>query len=199
MEVAQHRIENWNEGEKLDLSNLGLTEIPENLPQSLQELHLYRNQITEIPETLPQSLRKMWLDNNQITEIPDNLPQSLQELDLKYNQITKIPDNLPQSLQRLHLRNNKITEIPKNLPQSLGYLWISDNEITEGYGINGFYQYDHDVYIFDNQQAYSKFYQLQQKHKTKQIIKIQKWWKSIYYRKHERKTWSFWFSKWNVW
>jgi len=74
---TQQRINNWISG-PLNLFSLELTEIPDNLPQSLQELSLGANQITEIPYNLPQGLLYLYLSNNKITEIPYNLPQSLQ-------------------------------------------------------------------------------------------------------------------------
>jgi len=126
----------------------------------------------------------LYLSNNKITENPDNLPQSLRWLDLENNHITEIPDNLPQGLRWLDLRINNITEIPDTLPQGLQTLYLSNNKITEGYRTTGFYCYDDNVYLFNNQIEYSKFYQMRLKHKTKQIIKIQKWWKKFFYKKH---------------
>ncbi len=183
MEEAQQRINNWI-SDRLNLSNLGLTKIPDNLLQGLQELYLNNNKITEIPDNLPLGLRQLDIHLNEITEIPDNLPLDLQKLYLGGNKITEIPDNLPQGLQRLFLEYNQITEIPDNLPLGLQWLSLSNNEITEGYIINDDYNYDDNVYLFNNQTEYSKFYQLKLKHKTRQIIKIQKWLKKCFYKKH---------------
>ncbi len=126
---------------ELDLSGMGLSEIPDaiaNLTQ-LKELSLSGNQITEIPKAIANltQLSLLDLDNNQITEIPDaiaNLTQ-LQQLYLLGNQIIEIPDaiaNLTQ-LKELSLDNNEIKEIPDaiaNLTQ-LQQLYLSGNQIAE--------------------------------------------------------------------
>ncbi len=126
---------------ELDLSNMGLVEIPEaiaNLTQ-LQELNLSRNQIREIPEAIANltQLQQLDLSSNQLTALPEaiaNLTQ-LQELYLSDNQITEIPEaiaNLTQ-LQTLDIYNNQITDIPAaiaNLTQ-LQQLNLSSNQIRE--------------------------------------------------------------------
>ena len=126
---------------RLDLSYMGLTEIPEaiaNLTQ-LQSLNLSDNQITEIPEAIANltQLQELNLRNNQITESPEaiaNLTQ-LQELNLSDNQIIEFPEaiaNLIQ-LQELNLSHNEITEIPEAIATltQLQTLYLSRNQITE--------------------------------------------------------------------
>jgi len=72
----------------------------------------------------------------------------------------------------LDLRKNKITE---------GYRVYDYDYDDFGLNYNG---YDDNVYLFNNQTEYSIFYQMRLKHKTKQIIKIQKWLKKCFYKKH---------------
>ena len=126
---------------ELDLSNMGLVEIPEaiaNLTQ-LQQLNLSDNQIIEIPEAIADltQLQRLDLNDNQIREIPKaiaNLTQ-LQQLNLSHNKIREIPKaiaNLTQ-LQQLNLSSNQITEIPEAIASlnQLQELYLSDNQITE--------------------------------------------------------------------
>ncbi len=50
----------------LNVSNMGLTELPE-LPENLQDLNCINNQLTELPE-LPENLQKLSCSSNQLTE-----------------------------------------------------------------------------------------------------------------------------------
>src|SRR3989344_3546201 len=112
---------------ELDLSFSQLTELPENLPSSLQKLYCSNNKLTELPENLPNSLQILYCYSNQLTKLPENLPNSIQELDCSSNQLTKLPENLPSSLQILYCYNNQLTELPENLPNSIQKLDCSNN------------------------------------------------------------------------
>ena len=61
--------------EILDLSKLGLTELPPQIGNltNLTELRLNSNQITVIPEAIGNltNLSELWLHSNQITDIPE--------------------------------------------------------------------------------------------------------------------------------
>ena len=52
----------------LDLSDMGLTQVPKEIGQlaSLQELYLYTNQLTQVPKEIGQlaSLETLWLNDN---------------------------------------------------------------------------------------------------------------------------------------
>ena len=69
--IAQAHDENW---EELDLSGMGLTELPKEIDRltGVKVLNLSDNQITEIPESIGQltNLTELYLYDNQITEIP---------------------------------------------------------------------------------------------------------------------------------
>src|SRR2546425_1055217 len=97
MEIAKQRIQECIKfrSYQLNIAGLGLTELPDNLPTSLQILDCSYNKITEIG-SLPPSLQKLDCSNNRITELK----------------------NLPVSLLGLYCSNNRITEL-KNLPALL--------------------------------------------------------------------------------
>eukprot|EP00058_Branchiostoma_floridae_P025684 XP_002611174.1 hypothetical protein BRAFLDRAFT_88427 [Branchiostoma floridae] len=104
---------------RCDCSNRGLTSVPQNLPTSLTQLDLKRNEITLIqPGTFA------------------NLPR-LQELQLYFNKIIMLQGgtfaNLPR-LQKLYLSNNLIAMIEPgaflNLPK-LEILRLHHNRITK--------------------------------------------------------------------
>jgi Leucine-rich repeat (LRR) protein len=165
MEIFKDRIIQLKNGSiSIDLSNMGLTEIPDlsmyagklvklNLSHNkitnivkldaltnLQKLFLYNNQITKIEglETLT-NLQLLWLYGNKITKIEGlNTLTILQELDLSYNKITKIEglDTLT-NLHELDLSYNKITKIEGlNTLTNLEKLNLWNNKITKIEGLN---------------------------------------------------------------
>src|SRR5262249_52270479 len=99
---AQRRIDEAEESRasRLDLSRLGLTEIPERLSRlfNLEVLDLKGNQISEIPETVFRlsALRILELSNNQIAEIPESIRdlKNLVYLYLHGNAALGIPDEI---------------------------------------------------------------------------------------------------------
>ncbi len=147
---AEKRIEQAkaNRSIELDLSNLGLRELPEAMGQlvDLKVLHLGydykkegdRNQLTTLPEFLVNlsQLQQLSLYDNQLTTLPEcfgNLSQ-LQWLNLDSNQLTTLPEcfgNLSQ-LQWLNLDSNQLTTLPEclgNLSQLQG-LVLNSNQLT---------------------------------------------------------------------
>jgi len=111
----------------LDLAYMNLTELPSNLPGSLQTLYCYNNRITKLPETLPASLKYLHCQYNQIKKLP-NLPKSLVALLCFNNEIDELP-NIPTSLKYLYCGYNKLTKLPVNLPiMRLECLECSDNK-----------------------------------------------------------------------
>ncbi|MDJ1183968.1 leucine-rich repeat domain-containing protein [Roseofilum casamattae] len=125
----------------LDLSNLGLTEVPDAIAQltSLQGLSLNNNQLSELPEAIAQltSLQGLYLSGNQLSEVPEAIAQltSLQRLDLDNNQLSEVPEAIAQltSLQRLDLDNNQLSEVPEAIAQltSLQRLDLHNNQLSE--------------------------------------------------------------------
>ena len=143
MEIALQRIEQCVDG-RLDLSHLGLTELPplppltvlrcsENhltslppLPDGLVELHCYNNHLSSLP-TLPSSLQLLSCSSNQMTFLPA-LPVSLTYLGCQFNQLTSLPP-LPPFLDLILCDCNRITSLPE-VPLFLTYLSCSMNQLT---------------------------------------------------------------------
>ncbi|XP_043932878.1 fibromodulin [Protopterus annectens] len=100
----------------LDLSNNKLKKLPENLPNSLNQLYLESNHVNTIPDEYFSKflrLRYVRLSKNDLTDagIPSNTfnSSSLIELDLSYNKLQKIPPVNP-NLENLYLHANRIKE-----------------------------------------------------------------------------------------
>ncbi len=147
---AERRIEAAleNGATELDLSDMGLTEVPEAIGQltNLQKLNLggkfwkdSKNQLTKVPEVIFSLTQLQWLDldNNQLTEVPAALAAltQLQSLSLNNNQLTEVPAALAAltQLQSLSLDNNQLTEVPEvifSLTQ-LQSLSLNKNQLTE--------------------------------------------------------------------
>ncbi|MCL4202324.1 MAG: leucine-rich repeat domain-containing protein [Pirellulaceae bacterium] len=125
----------------LDLSGMGLTELPEWLGQltQLQSLDLSENRLTALPEWLGQltQLKSLDLSNNQLTALPESLGQltQLQLLDLGGNHLTALPESLGQltQLQTLRLFANQLAKLPEALGQliRLNSLDLCNNELTK--------------------------------------------------------------------
>ncbi|MFA5207732.1 MAG: leucine-rich repeat domain-containing protein [Candidatus Paceibacterota bacterium] len=86
---------------KLDLSNKGLTKVPEYVfsMKQLEELNLSNNQLTgAIPSQIGQlkNLKILNLSHNLMTGLPAELGQlsQLTELDVSYNSLTGLPNEL---------------------------------------------------------------------------------------------------------
>ena len=78
-EIAEARIQGalGEQAGRLDLSELGLTSLPESLGKlsGLQTLYLSGNQLTSLPESLGKlsGLQKLDLSGNQLTSLPESL------------------------------------------------------------------------------------------------------------------------------
>lgn len=136
---ALERIEDCrnNRSTSLDLSKLGLIQIPKEIYDFfwLENLNFTYNSITKI-EGLDNliNISKLYLNSNQITKIEglDNLT-NISILYLNSNQITKIEglDNLI-NISELALYSNQITKIEglDNLI-NISILYLSHNQITK--------------------------------------------------------------------
>lgn len=125
---------------ELDLSILGLTELPEAIGQltQLQVLDLSDNQLMALPDSLDQltQLQTLDLSANKLTTLPKSLGQltQLQTLDLSGNQLTTLPKSLGQltQLRELFLRFNQLTTLPESLGKlmQLQRLLLNNNQLT---------------------------------------------------------------------
>jgi len=121
-----------NNEDSLNFTNMGLKELPKNLPDSLLYLYCNNNQLIELPTNLPVTLLELHCNDNQIIQLPDNLPSSLQVLNCGNNPITKFPTKLNHgrlvSLQHLFCHNTKITRLPSNFLTSPKYIYCQNNK-----------------------------------------------------------------------
>jgi len=106
VQAAEERIRQAAEthADALNLSNLGLAELPESLGHfaALRTLNLSGNRLSALPA---------WL--GQLT--------ALQYLELNFNQLSALPESLGQltALESLFLFGNKLTALPKFRPPDL--------------------------------------------------------------------------------
>jgi Leucine-rich repeat (LRR) protein len=116
--------------EKIDLSYKRLKELPDlSRFKNLKQLLCSFNNLTSLPENLPNSLEELWFNNNNLTSLPENLPNTLIKLDCPFNNLISLPENLPNSLEELNCSFNNLTNLPENLPNSLKLLCCSDNNL----------------------------------------------------------------------
>ena len=120
---ARRRIAAWKSG-PLDLSNLGLTKLPE-LPATLTRLNCTHNKLTSLPD-LPADLTELYCSYNKLTSLPD-LPATLTELWCNDNQLTSLPA-LPATFTKLWCANNKLTSLPA-FPATLIWLNCGHNNL----------------------------------------------------------------------
>ena len=117
----------------LDLSNLGLSTLPENFGslEKLKWLFLDDNKLTTLPESISnlQELRGLYIKGNHLSSLPSGICalENLRELDLSENSLSEIPSEIEklQQLSELHLSSNKLKSLPVELSQ-LPNLFILD-------------------------------------------------------------------------
>ncbi|MDZ8240909.1 MAG: COR domain-containing protein [Nostoc sp. ChiQUE01a] len=125
---------------ELDLSRMGLTEVPEAIASltHLQKLYLSNNQLTILPEAIASltHLQELHLDSNQLTILPEAIASltQLQELSFSGNQLTILPEAIASltQLQVLDLSNNQLTILPEAIASltHLEVLYLSYNQLT---------------------------------------------------------------------
>nr|XP_020485261.1 fibromodulin-like [Labrus bergylta] len=100
----------------LDIRKNKLRKIPENLPETLQQLYLEFNNIDSVPAgflSMYPKLHFVRLAHNRLTDkgLPYNVfnISTLVELDLSFNKLEKIP-LVSRNLENLYLHANKIKE-----------------------------------------------------------------------------------------
>jgi len=112
------------------LIKLPLEEIKANRPQ-----HLYcnNNYITELPEDLPDSITHLTCSNNHITRLPDTLPSKLSHLNCGENNIYYLPHNLPITIEYINIEWNPLKALPNDFSKyvHLHTLILSKTLVTE--------------------------------------------------------------------
>ncbi|XP_039861408.1 toll-like receptor 8 isoform X1 [Simochromis diagramma] len=141
LNISANAFKNLTKIKQLELSGNCLTEIPRNLPHSVEKLDININKISldklnnsfiglkNITNLLLSKNCYFWNPCGKsvaIMEKPFQILDKLQVLDLSYNNLTHVPKGLPQSLTSLHMDSNKIENISKDDFQGLLNLKVLD-------------------------------------------------------------------------
>jgi Leucine-rich repeat (LRR) protein len=81
-------IPEWIDGKpitKLILFNNKLTELPENLPNTIEVLDVQQNHLTHLPKNLPNKLIRLYLAHNKVSQINLELFNANIFVDWSYN------------------------------------------------------------------------------------------------------------------
>lgn len=116
----------WD-AEEVDLSCMGLQEVPRELMQCvrLRRLDMWNNCINRL-EHLPRSLRDLHVSGNRIASL-QGLPEDLEVLRVSSNRIAVL-EHLPRKLRALFVCNNNLQELG-HLPPALQELHIWNNPL----------------------------------------------------------------------
>ncbi|XP_072222448.1 biglycan b [Leuresthes tenuis] len=107
-------------------SDLGLTEVPKDIPPDTKFLDLQNNRITELKENDFKGLSNLYalsVRNNQISKVHPRTFAPLKHMQKLYfskNQLTSIPKNLPASLVELRIHENLIKKVAAGTFSGLG-------------------------------------------------------------------------------
>ncbi|WP_439402720.1 NEL-type E3 ubiquitin ligase domain-containing protein [Bradyrhizobium sp. DASA03068] len=114
----------------LDVPFNRLTNLPDELPASLQRLNVSGNQLSSLP-ALPSGLRRLDVNSNRLESLPAVLPAALRFLSANLNRLVNLPEAFPASLQSLHINHNQLTSLAAELPAMLESLDLSQNQLTD--------------------------------------------------------------------
>lgn len=126
----------WIEG--IDLSNIGLKEIPTFIFdfKKLDYLKITENKITKLPSSLNklQALKVLNLSYNKIKKFPDYLSlPNLEQLFLHSNPVKSIPASISKmtSLVELYIGSSKIKSLPDELFEinTIGHIDVTNTKI----------------------------------------------------------------------
>ncbi|XP_019637953.1 PREDICTED: phytosulfokine receptor 1-like [Branchiostoma belcheri] len=117
--------QNVNGRLKLDLSNQGLTSIPEEVFDltDLEILIVSNNRLTAIPEAIGRLQKLQWLDveHNMVTTLPRSVCSlsNLEVLIVSYNSLYSLPPGAEfakmKKLTQLYIHDNHLTEVPSGV------------------------------------------------------------------------------------
>jgi internalin A len=137
--IALERIEEArvSEATELDLSGLGLIELPSEIGNlnSLQKLYLNENSLTSLPPEISRlaNLQILGLRGNELTSLLPEIGKlgNLQALGLGGNQLASLPSEIGKlgNLQWLGLGGNQLSNLPAEIAhlEALCYLDLSNN------------------------------------------------------------------------
>lgn len=125
---------------KLDLSNKGITELPDELGDlsQLEEIDLSYNNIKQLPDSLFRltNLKTILMTRNELETIPAAIGElkKLERLDISYNKLSFLPPEIGklEKLASFDGSFNKLEELPLELVDlvSLKKLYLEDNPLT---------------------------------------------------------------------
>lgn len=107
-------------------SDLGLTEVPKNIPTDTKLLDLQNNRISELKENDFKGLNNLYalsLVNNKISKVHPKAFSPLKHIQKLYfsrNLLTGVPKNLPPSLVELRIHENRIKKVAEGAFSGLG-------------------------------------------------------------------------------
>ena len=123
----------------LDLSEMQLTELPEEIYQlvQLETLDLSNNRLRILPREIGQltQLKSLFLRNNYLSNLPEEIGQliQLENLYLRNNSLETLPKEISQLilLENLQLNYNSLETLPKEISQltQLENLYLRNNSL----------------------------------------------------------------------
>lgn len=114
----------------LDLAQYSITVCPPFAKfQGLVRLHLEFNHLTELPADLPDSIQFLTIYGNQLTTLPQ-LPRNLELLDASYNQLTSLAA-FPPRLAHLNVYDNQLVRLPPWNHLPLVFVNVNKNQLKE--------------------------------------------------------------------
>jgi hypothetical protein len=146
LKEARIRIKYFSEnGEtSLDLSGLGLEQLPEDIfedvePELLQSLNISMNELEEIPSFIMtfSSIEVLDVSSNRLKKLPDAITtlSSLKKLKVNDNDLAELPENIDRFavLETLDVSRNKLVKLPESIKnlRSLKRFDFTLNKLSE--------------------------------------------------------------------
>lgn len=95
-----------------------LERLPEDFPDTLEEIHATSNRLSELPAKFPANLVALYVGGNQLSEIKPELLRSLTELDISCNKFTEMP-KIHDRFVALYMKGNlfkpRLSDLPLNI------------------------------------------------------------------------------------
>lgn len=110
----------------LDLSGLGLTSLPPDVPDTAIRLNVARNGLGTLDRILPTGLRELIADDNRLAAFP--VGHRLKAFSVARNGLTSTPPGLSTTIEKLNLSGNAIDRVDDALLQ----FWLSGCDVDIG-------------------------------------------------------------------